>query len=81
MLKSFFLIVLGFVLFHLVKTNLLIKTKKTVKKKERTQEILLEIDKNKKHLTPKERRKMEKELTDYFRSLFSEGGSREIISR
>ena len=72
LLKSFVLIVLGFVLYHVVKTNLLqTEKKKPIKNREKTKEILLEIDKKKILLTPKEKRKMEEELTEYFASIIS----------
>lgn len=69
LLKSFLLIVLGFVLYHVVKTNLLQKSKRPIKNREKTKEILSEIEKKKVQLSQKEKRKMEQELTDYFASI------------
>ena len=69
LLKSFLLIVLGFVLYHVVKTNLLQKPKKPIKNREKTKEILLDIEKKKVQLSQKEKRKMEQELTEYFTSI------------
>lgn len=74
-LKSFLLIVLGFVLYHVVKTNLLQKSKKNIyKNREKTKEFLLEIEKQKVLLSAKEKRKMEKELTNYFASIVVKTG-------
>lgn len=74
MWKSFLIIVFGFVLYHFIQHHLLSPSlKRNVKNKhhEKRQEILLDIEKKKKHLSPKERRKMEKELTEYFHFITS----------
>lgn len=69
LLKSFVLIVLGFVLYHFVKTALLNKTKIPVENRKKNREILSEIEKNRVQLTPKEKRKMERELKEYYDSI------------
>lgn len=77
--KSLFLIVLGFVLYHVVKNNLLQKPKKAAtQNREKAKEILLEIEKKKVELTPKEKRKMRQELTEYFSSINSQGSQQGI---
>lgn len=69
LIKSFVLIVLGFVLYHFIKNNLLKKNKKPIKNLKKTKEVLTEFEKKKVQLTQKEKRKMEKELTEYFLSI------------
>jgi len=73
LLKSFLLIVLGFVIYHIVKTTLLQKPKKSNKNREKTNKILSEFEKKKVQLTKKEKHKMEKELTEYFKIINKQG--------